>query len=187
MLEIKCTMHCVNCGAPLEMTARIESEEKSDKNEMSHMRGNRMRDAPFFVWHHNGLNVNGCYVYMFCHGCGADYELNSGIISLRCVLESVDEDKLNISCIDGPTPNGRLTFLKWLKMQRDRSDLIGDLARDAYHNENYHDKNFVSKQDEKRPKDSSRYEAWVSHLQRHPEALQAFSFAWAEYQFLKDY
>jgi uncharacterized protein YozE (UPF0346 family) len=67
-----------------------------------------------------------------------------------------------------------MTFTDWLKSQRERKDIIGDLARAAA-------------ADEHAPKGDTRYAHWREHLEDNrasPTTFRALEQAWREYSAL---
>ena len=65
-----------------------------------------------------------------------------------------------------------MTFTNWLKQQKHRQDIVGDLARDAV-------------EDETGPKGNAGYHVWERHLESKGAvqgALDALAEAWREFK-----
>jgi len=183
MLELTISCNCRICNEPVEI--------KSIQNggHLFTMADNNTRETPFFAYHHEGFGEDQDFAVGQCEKCGANYTVLSGVISVICNSEFVDDEFIKEVQPEPCYISSQITFPKWLKLQQHRPDSVGDLARESYHSEGTK-RDSKKDLDEKfpgRPKIATEYDEWVKFLKGSQDALNAFYMAWAEYQLLKGY
>lgn len=183
MLELTIRCECKVCRG------QIEIRSCSSEFDLCEMEGNVTKDTPFFAYHHKWFGEKGCVASGHCKTCGADYDVFTGVVSVVCNIEYIDED-YNVDL--QPEPNYKcssITFPKWLKLQRHRNDRVGTLARKAFYTEGYsrNYKKYLDVEYPGRPKRAAEYEEWVKYFEKDEDKLFSFYMAWAEYQVLKEH
>lgn len=180
-LTIRCT--CKICNEPL-----VISSLQSDYD-LYNMEGNKNLYAQFAAYHHEGFGDGKEFASVTCKKCNAEYIVATDVISVFCSIDDLEEEYEDSSTPEFDLQCKGITFHKWLKNQRDRTDTVGDLAKEAFYTEGLrretkkeHDRKYPG-----RPKNANSYEAWVSFLDRKKDALAAFRMAWAEYKHQKQY
>lgn len=183
MLELKIHCNCRVCGSPVVI------ESINHTNNLYQMSKNETQETPFFAYHHKGFGDDQNFASGQCAKCWAVYNVLSGIISVTCDISSVDDESINEIQPDPHYLTSKITFLKWLKLQRHRDDAVGDLANEAYYTEGLGRKykKGLDAAHPGRPKIATDYNEWVKFLHGKENALIAFYMAWSEFQLLKDY
>lgn len=183
MLELTVQCKCKICKEVVEIKSLPEIRP------LYSMMNNETRETPFFAYHHPGFGEDQKLAMGNCPKCGAEYTLNTGVISVVCEAQYVDEE-FEIEYQNEPEyVSSQLTFPKWLKLQQHRADIVGDLARQAFHSEGRgrEYKKWLDREHPGRPKRATEFEEWVKFLDGADGWLRGFYMAWAEYQLLKGY
>lgn len=154
------------------------------------MCGNEKYDEPYAAWHCPEFQTveSNPVLSLQCPNCECEITFTTGIISkfIRKPAPEVEYDftapEANpITQYQDPAP---LTFLKWLKEQKNRDDCVGDISRDFFAV-----KHFIKTGSYKDniPRDTNNYLAMRQYFYSKRAVVgDSFEMAWREFMVASD-
>jgi len=148
------------------------------RTEPAMMLGNSSEIGTYAQWHCDDfVQHNNCMLTVVCPDCQAEITYSLGIVS-KCVRKGCDIDHLeNENCLTADT------FLKWLTLQKDRNDIVGDFAREFAETKKHEKKDDCLP---KAPANTNDYIAMLRYVEQWRNGWpDGFKMAWHEFLLLR--